>query len=179
MGRYTDIMQNADNGYIGRCWYPSLLLEYHTMPADLTVRWHSTALLCAECNNNNKKYSFLTCDDNNDWIWVGHFCCTSLEEIICFSKNPNVRAREHLQCRPAIEAKPLARCTLQDPWAACLGLCTQPTLVKHIHHITCWKQPCLHAIASWVRIQLISQCSQVCDILHEDWFTAWLMRLAC
>ncbi len=60
-----DIMQNADNGYTGRCIYPSLLLEYHMMPAELSVRWHSTSLH-AECQHNNKKYSFATRHDYNE-----------------------------------------------------------------------------------------------------------------
>ena len=42
MRRCTDIIQNAENDYAGRD--SSRLLEHHTMPAELTVRWHSNSL---------------------------------------------------------------------------------------------------------------------------------------
>ena len=44
MRRCTDIIQNAENYYTGRGSDSSRLLEHHTMPAELTVRWHSNSL---------------------------------------------------------------------------------------------------------------------------------------
>ena len=63
-------------------------LSMKTMPAELTVSWHSN-LLHAECLHNTKKYSFATCSNHNEWLlksgWLFSLCCV-LRESSNFNK---------------------------------------------------------------------------------------------